>query len=264
MSSFAQLSLGLAQLAAMAVGLVVVYEVCFRIGRARPDEVRDARRSQADLAVTALLTILGLLLAFSFELGASQFEKRRDLVVEDANAITTTYLRADLLRPPHDEHARGVLRQYIARRASVKTLDELNAAIREASKLNADLWSEAVRAGHESYDSPIVGRFIDSLNKMIDLEATEVNASWYQRLPRAIFWVLYLVSFASIGMFGIRGGLDRCRGLISASVLIVIIVTVIGLIDSLDNPASRLFDISQHAIHDAQQMMTSSTVRASS
>lgn len=256
MDSLALLRISWVHLALMAVGLFAVYEVCYRIGRTRSDESREAKRSQTDLAVTALLTLLGLLLAFSFDLGASQFEKRRDLVVEDANAITTAYLRADLLPPPHDARVRELMRDYMTKRAEVTTVDDLRAALRAASTLHDELWSETKVAAHERYDSPIIGRFIDSLNRMIDLETTEENASLYQRLPRAIFSVLYLVSFASIGLFGIRGGLDRSRGLVSAGVLIAIIITVIGLVDSLDNPASRVFAVSRHAILDARQVVT--------
>ncbi len=262
MDSIVLLRIGWVELAVMAVGLVGAYELCFRFARRRHDESREVRRSQTDLAVTALLTLLGLLLAFSFDLGASQFEKRRDVVVEDANAITTTYLRADLLMSPHDERVRELLREYIAKRARVETVEELRVAMREAGRLHTELWSEAAVAAREHYDSPIAGKFLDSLNSMIDLEETQLNVSLFQRLPRAIFWVLYVVSFASIGMFGIRGGLDRSRGLASASVLIGIIIVVIGLIDSMDDPRSRLFAISQQAIEDAQQMMATNPSRS--
>jgi hypothetical protein len=251
------LQLGALELVLMAVGMLVVCEVCYRFGLRSRDELRGAKRSQTDLAVTALLTILGLLLAFSFDLAASQFVKRRDLVVEDGNAITTAYLRADLLPAPHDERVRELLREYVAKRASVRTFKELEGALRESATLHAELWSETTAAARERYDSPVVARFIDSLNKVIDLQESEINASYYQRLPRAIFWVLYFVSFVSIGLFGLRGGLDRSRNLLSATVLTVVIITVIGLVDSLDNPQSRVFEVSQHAIHDTQQAMTS-------
>jgi hypothetical protein len=90
---------------------------------------------------------------------------------------------------------------------------------------------------------------------MIDLHETRMTVALYQRIPPAIFVSLWLVALLSMGMVGARAGLDRLRGTMSAAILIAAIMCVMALIASLDDPVSRLFSISKHALVDTQRMM---------
>jgi hypothetical protein len=242
----------------MTAGLITAYEVCFRIACHRREETRDAKKSQVDVAVAALLAMLGLLLAFSFQIGDTRFDKRKALVLDEANAISTTYLRATLVPSPYDKHIQGLLRQYVNARVNVKSADQLERAIKESAKLHAELWADATAVARASPNSPIVALFISSLNNMIDLHEARMTVAVYQRMPPAIFGILYLVALLSIGTVGLRAGLDRVRGLLSAAILIVSVMCVMALITSLDDPVSRLFDVSKHAIEDTQRMLTNS------
>lgn len=244
----------------MTVGLFVAYEVCYRIGRARREEIREAKKSQTEVAVAALLALLGLLLAFSFGIGSDRFDKRKSLVLEEANAIATAYLRAELVPAPYDQRIQGLLRQYVQTRVGWHTPEELEAAIRRSSAIHGELWSNAVAVAHETPSSPITALFIDSLNRMIDLQEARVTVGLYQRIPPAVLATLYIVALLSLGMVGVRAGLDRSRGLAPATILIASVMCVMTLIASLDDPRSRLFHVSNHAMRDADHMMTRSPV----
>jgi hypothetical protein len=259
MNSMLQPELGWSHIVIMAAGLLVAYEIGYRIARRGREETRDARKSQADVAVAALLALLGLLLAFSFQIGAERFDKRKALVLDESNAITTTYLRATLVQAPYDQRIQELLREYVRVRANVTSADELERALKASGMLHGELWANATAIAHGSPDSPVAALFIASLNNMIDLHEARVTVALYQRIPPAIFVSLYIVALLSIGTVGIRAGLDRVRGLIPATLLVASIMCVMGLIISLDQPMSRLFSISKHAIEDTQRILTNAS-----
>jgi hypothetical protein len=244
----------------MAIGLVVAYELCFRIGRHRREESFDAKKSQADVAVAALLALLGLLLAFSFEIGAGRFEKRKDLVLEEADAIGTTYLQAQLLPEPWSARIQALLRDYVQVRIDMTSPEAFERALKESDQLHPELWAQAKAAAQARPDSPIVALFIASLNHMIDLHDARVTVDAFQRMPPAIFASLYLLALLSLGMVGFRAGLDGERGGLPGATLIASIMCVMALIASLDAPASRLFHVSKHAIDATQRMMKATKV----
>jgi hypothetical protein len=257
MGSILEPRVGWLQIAIMTAGLLVVYEVGYRIARRRREETRDAKKSQVDVAVAALLALLGLLLAFSFQIGAERFDKRKALVLDESNAITTTYLRATLVQAPYSQRIQALLREYVQVRAKVTSAAELERALAESGRLHGELWANATEVAHASPDSPVAALFIDSLNKMIDLHEARVTVALYQRIPPAIFVSLYFVALLSLGIVGIRAGLDRVRGLAAAALLVASVMCVMALIASLDQPMSRLFGISKHAIEDTQRILNS-------
>jgi hypothetical protein len=255
MGSILEPRVGLPQLAVMAVGLLMVYEVAFRVGRHRREEVRDAKKSQADVAVAALLALLGLMLAFSFDIGADRFDKRKALVLDEANAIATTYLRAEMVPAPYDQRIQALLQQYVRVRQGLRSQEDLDHAMQESAALHRELWANAIAVARAT-PSPITALLIDSLNRVIDLHEARVTVGLFQRIPPAIFASLYLVALLAMGMVGVRAGLDRYRGLAPAFLLVASIICVLALIASLDDPVSRLFDISNHAMTDTQHMMS--------
>jgi hypothetical protein len=246
------------QIALMTVGLLIAYEVCYRIARWRRPEMLEAKKSQADVAVAALLALLGLLLAFSFQIGAERFDKRKALVLDEANSITTTYLRATMVPAPYSQRIQKLLREYVHTRSPVRSADELERGLRESERLHGELWANATAVAAAA-PGPITALFITSLNNMIDLHESRVTVALYQRLPPAIFASLYFVSLLAIGMVGLRAGLDQVRGLLSATILVASIMCVMALIASLDKPMSHLFGVSKHAIEDTQRILESSS-----
>jgi hypothetical protein len=258
MHSLLQPQLGWPHILVMAAGLLVAYEIGYRIARRRHEDTRDAKRSQADVAVAALLALLGLLLAFSFQLAAERFDKRKTLILDESNAITTTYLRATLVQAPYDQRIQELLREYVRARANVTSASELEHALKESSRIHGELWANATAVAHASPDSPIVALFITSLNNMIDLHEARVTVALYQRVPPAIFVSLYFVALLAVGMVGIRAGLDRVRGLVSAALLVACVMCVMGLVASLDQPMSQLVSISKHAVEDTQRTLSGS------
>src|SRR6516162_6932392 len=88
-------------------------EAGFRVGRWRQRRAEHERETPVGAIAAAILGLLAFLLAFTFGMAASRFENRRKLVLDEANAIGTTYLRAALVPEPHRTQIRTLLRDYV-------------------------------------------------------------------------------------------------------------------------------------------------------
>jgi hypothetical protein len=99
----------------LLVILIAALEIGSRLGQKARAEIDDRARSQANSLQGAIIGLLALL-AFTLSMAISRYETRRQLVLDEANAIGTAYLRAKLLPPPHSTEAAGLPRQYVANR----------------------------------------------------------------------------------------------------------------------------------------------------
>src|SRR5690606_20086363 len=113
-----------------------------------------------------------------------RFVERRQLVLEEANAIGTTYLRASFLPPPHRDEVQTLLRQYVELRRAA-TPEELPMALERSQTLHRALWAEAIASSEQKPD-PITALFVQSLNQMLDLHESRVTVALHQRMPKAI------------------------------------------------------------------------------
>jgi hypothetical protein len=248
----------------LILGMLVANELGYRFGRRSSSVTTEAKKAQGDLVVAGLLGMLGLLLAFSFGIVNDKFAQRRQLVIDDANAIGKTYLRAEMMPAPHDARIEALLRRYVAYRVGSQTPQALEIALAKSGELHAELWAQATELARAYPNSVIVGRFVESLNQMIDTHESRVAVALYLRLPEAIMTMLYAVALLSLGMIGYRSGLDHARSPVAALVLVLAITIVLALILDLDRPVSRLFRINQRAMTDVQTMMQETPARGAS
>src|SRR4030042_3504694 len=155
--------------------LLVAKEFGFRVKeRMRPgsDNIEEA---DIALIVGAVMTLLALLLGFTYAMSQGRFEARRQLVVEEANAIGTTYLRAKTLPEPRSSEIQELLRQYVALRGEIARMtDDTPEKIREidnrSKQLHSLIWSHAPALARESPNA-ITSIFLQALHEMIDLHS---------------------------------------------------------------------------------------------
>ena len=120
--------------------------------------------------VVSILGLLAFMLAFS--LAATRFDARRQTVLEEANALGTTYLRARLLPDPQRSEISKLLRDSVDGRIRRVKGGDVAEAITRSEELHASLWSEAIKAAaNKDANSNMTGIFVQSLNEMIDLHA---------------------------------------------------------------------------------------------
>ncbi|WP_406693949.1 hypothetical protein V5E97_23195 [Singulisphaera sp. Ch08] len=242
-------------LATVAVVLLSI-EGGFRLGqyRQRCSEWED--RPPVGEMVAATLALLAFLLAFTFGLAASRFDVRRVLVIDEANAIGTTYLRAAMLPEPHRTAVRTLLGEYVDVRLEAVEMGKLDRSIRRSEELHAQLWTHAVAVGEKEPRSIVVGLFIGSLNEVIDLHTKRLALGVGNRIPGTIWAALYFVAILGTSVIGYHSGLAAAGRSLAILALVLAFSAVMTLIADLDRPQEGLLRVSQQAMMDLRHSFT--------
>lgn len=251
------LPLGIALLV-IVIGLTWVgMTVGRRVGARKADRLDDVTTDDDvnGAIVPAVLGLLALLLGFTFALAVDRFETRRSLVLEEANAIGTAYLQAQVLPPPNRERLTGLLIAYTDNRirlAGTPKPSELRAELEKNDALVNDIWSAAL-AGFDSIKHlDMSSTFLSSINSVIDLD-TSRKTGRMAHVPNEVFWVLivYVMVAALIIGYIIR---NRASFYL-ASVMHVLIVLSLMLIMDIDRPAGGGIRESQFPMQLLSQSM---------
>jgi len=236
--------------------LVVLLSVEFgyRLGKYRRSHHETEKEAPLGTMVGATLGLLAFILAFTFGLAASRFDNRRQLLLDEANAIGTTYLRAGML-PERGQQIRDLLRDYVAARLEAVHPGKLAEGIRRSEDIQQNMWTEAETVGNKNPNSIVVGLFVQSLNQMIDLHAARMQAGLRSRIPVAIWLGLFAVAALSLATMGYHAGLSGTRRSLAIVAVGVTFAVVIELIADLDRPQEGILRVSQQALLDAQRSM---------
>ena len=242
---------------ATAAAFLIAVEVGFRIGRYRRSRREGDQKSQVGSVMGASLGLLAFFLAFTFGMAGSRFDERKKLVLEEANTIGTTYLRAELLPEPHRSGIQSLLREYVEVRAGIADggLDGVQRGIARSEELHQLLWSQTVVLA-EKNASPITGLFIQSLNDMIDLHAKRVTVGLRNRIPASIWVTLYFIAFLSMALMGYHAGLTGTRSLTANLAIVFAFSAVMVLITDLERPEQKLFNVSQQAMIELKSQLS--------
>jgi hypothetical protein len=228
-------------------------ECGYRIGQTFGQSERE-KETPLDEMVAATLGLLAFLLAFTFSLAASRYDTRRQLLLDEANAIGTTYLRAGML-PEGGAEIRSLLRQYVDVRLDAPRGRDLAYYIRRSEALQQQLWARTVPIAQKTPGSIVTGLFVQSLNEMIDLHAKRITASVRNRIPLAIWVSLYGVTMLSFSVLGYHAGLVSTRRSPAILPVAVTFAVVIWLIADLDRPQEGTLTVSQQALIDVRESM---------
>ena len=201
-----------------------------------------------------LLGLLGLLLAFTFGMAGERFDRRKALVVEEANAIGTAWLRTDLIPEPQAAQARQVLRAYAQSRLDVAEISTKDEAIARSEKLQVELWS-ATSAAAQAAPTPTVALFVAAVNEVIDMHGRRLAAALRNPIPPTIFATLYAVALLVLAVTGYARGLSGDVSATANIVLALVLAAVFALILDLDRPYEGLLTVSQQAIQDVLKVM---------
>jgi hypothetical protein len=240
----------------MAFLLVVLLSVeCgYRIGKYRRSQSEEEKEAPVGAMVGATLGLLAFMLAFTFGMAASRFDARKQVLLDEANAIGTTYLRAAIL-PDRREAIRALLREYVDARLDAVQSGKVMESIRRSENLQEQLWAHAVALGENNPTSIVVGLFVQSLNEVIDLHAKRVTAGLRNRIPGAIWLVLFAVAVVSLATMGYHAGLSRTSRSPAELAVAFTFSAVIGLIADLDRPQEGALVVSQQALVDLRESM---------
>ena len=205
----------------------------------------EALREPLGALQGALLVVAGLILAFGLTLAVGRYEDRRAAVVTEANAIGTTYLRAQLLAKPVRDRSLVLLREYA--RLALRVSSEVpgsTAMLRTVAAertIQQQLWGLAGQAVDAAPVANAPRLYVESLNEMID-QLTVRIAALGNRVPTPVLVLELLAAAAALGLLGLYLsvlGRGRLPMLLAAALVTMLLLVIFDL----DRPVRGLINI---------------------
>ncbi len=241
--------------------LIVASEAGFRLGRKTRAKAGDKAKSELGAVEGGILALLGLLLGFTMSMAVARYEARKELVLQEANAIGTSYLRTRLLPVPESTEIADLLREYVALRLRYAGLRDdpyrLQAIREQTARLQNEFWNRAVSYAGKAPNPLLAGLLIQSLNQVIDLESARWMA-FQNRVPPAVIFVNGIVAVFAALIVGYAFGFDGRRYLFPTSLLALAIAVVLTVIVDLDLARKGFIQVSQQPMIDLQRQLQTS------
>jgi hypothetical protein len=250
------LGIAAALFAAMCAAALIA-SLLQRRARGRSVDGQDKESGQEGYIVSAVLGLLALLMGFTFSLAVDRFETRRHLVLEEANAIGTAYLRAQLLAEPDRTRMSGLLLHYTDNRIALAKAAPASATQQQLLKTNdallTDIWAATSAAFDRIRGLPFSNTYLNSVNALIDLDASRKTARG-AHVPGEVFAVLFIYLVTTAGVLGyvLRGA----RGRIAAGFLLALLTLSLMLIIDINRPTLGGIIESQQPMEDLQKSLT--------
>jgi hypothetical protein len=202
--------------------------------RSRP----DAKHESVGVVQGTLLGLVGLLLAFGLTMSVGRYEARRALVVKEANAIGTTFLRAQMLAEPNRTASLELLKRYgdatIDLADQIPNSDQFDAEITNIASLQRELWAAAGDAVNRDSVGTAPRLYIETLNEMINTH-TERVSSLRNRVPSTVMLLQVAGSAVALGVLALYLALLG-RGLITSLAAASLVIVILLISFDLDRP----------------------------
>jgi hypothetical protein len=206
-----------------------------------------------DIVRAATLTLLGLLIGFTFSMAVTRYDQRKTLEEAEANAVGTEYLRIGLLPAEDAARLRELTRQYLDQRiAFYATPDERDVARINAAtaKLQGDLWSAVARAANAD-PNPVMALVVAGMNDVLNSQGY-TQAAYWNRIPAAAWAMLILMSIVCNLLIGYG---ERRKGSLLLLVLPVVVSISFLLIADIDSPRGGIIRVNpQNLLATAESM----------
>lgn len=217
--------------------------------------LKDSEREIFAVVQAATLTLLGLIIGFSFSMAISRYDLRKTYEEAEANAIGTEYFRAGLLPATDAVGVRALLRKYLDLRVSfygTRNERDLRQIDTDTAQLQAKMWS-AVQASAEARPTPIVALAVSGMNDVLNSQGY-TQAAWWNRIPIAA-WGLMIATAICCNVlvgYGVRGS-DGKGGMLLVLPLVVSISFL--LIADIDSPRGGLIHVAPQNLVSLSQSL---------
>ena len=235
--------------------LLFSFEVGFRIGKHTPATFAKEGTGALGPMVGGILAMMGFVLAFTFSMVASHHDHRKQNVLDDANAINTVYLRADLADEPYRTEIKRLLKAYVdvrlQRNPDKKSVEKL---VSDSGRLGGLIWTQVLLAAKNGPNGN-VGLLIRSTNNMFDMNEKRLTSALRNRIPGRIWVTLFIISSLTMITLGVQAGINKWRRLVAVVPLILAFAALATVIVDLDRPLSGVIKVGQESMIDLQSRM---------
>lgn len=229
---------------------------------AREHGKSEANSEPFGVMQAAMLGFMGLILAFGISLAVGRYEDRRAAVVNESNAIGTTYLRAQTLPEPTRTRSMDLLRQFtdssIRIAQTVPASSEQDAAIADSQRTERALWSEAGGALAAQPIATAPRLYVESLNETLDAQATRIYGL-DNRVPTAVLALEIVGAALALGLLALHLA-ALGRGLTTVLVAAVLVTLTLVITLDLDRPVRGLIQVSATPLTDVRASMAAPPV----
>jgi len=202
--------------------------------RAKRQTLKEDTREDFTFVLGATLTLLGLIIGFSFSMAVSRYEQRKNYEEDEANAIGTEYVRANLLPPADAAKVRDLLRSYLDQRIlhyKSRRSQQLQVVDDETARLQTELWS-TVATPALAQPTCVMALTLSGMNDVLNSQGY-TQAAWWNRIPTGA-WILLI----SISVFCnlLIGYAAHGRGSFILLILPITLAVSLFLISDIDSP----------------------------
>jgi len=196
--------------------------------------LRADERDDFETVRTAALTLLALIIGFSFSMAVTRYDQRKNYEEAEANAIGTEYVRADLLPAEDAANVRGLLRRYVDQRVAfylARRQQQISQIDADTEKLQAELWS-AVFHPANTQPTAVMALAVSGMNDVLNSQGY-TQAAWWNRIPVAAWALMGLIAIACNLLQGYG---ERGKSVLPLLILPVILAIAFFLIADIDSP----------------------------
>jgi hypothetical protein len=244
----------LALFAVLLLFLFAVVELGFRLALRRSVNADAQHHEQIVAARDGIGVLLSLLLGFTLAMGLPRFDERKQLVVDEANSIGTTALRAEALPEPARTKMLALLRQYVDARMEFSrdgvSPDQVQAGLLRSGEIQKELWGVAIGAARENPTSN-TSLLLESLNETFDENEKRVAAR-ENRVPPAVWFMLVLMSALTCLTVGYSMPRRFWYVMLLTPLMIAIVLTLVA---DLDSPRSGWIRVTQPSMERLRQSL---------
>ena len=224
----------------LAMWLMSLLGVWIRV-RLRISE--DSDKANLGLVVSATLTLLGLIIGFTFSMASVRYDQRRLFEENEANAIGTEYVRADLLPAAASAQVKPLLKQYLNARIAFYQADygpDVPRANQAAATLQTQLWQSILPAAAQS-PTPVTALVVSGMNDVLNTQGY-AQFSWWNRIPVSAWGLMIVIAILSNLLVGYATRRSRSGNLLLL-VLPLIVAVSFFLISDLDSPRGGVIKV---------------------
>jgi hypothetical protein len=205
--------------------------------------LEEDQRQDLTLIASATLTLLGLIIGFSFSMAVSRYDQRKDYEAAEANAIGTEYIRADLLPGPDAVRLRTLLRKFLDQRVlfyvtnDAGQLGQIDVA---TSQLKTELWT-TVQSPAVAQSTPVLALAVAGMNDVLNSQGY-TQAAWWNRIPKGAWVLMIAIAICSNVLVGYGIRRTETKGLLFLVLPFVLSISFF-LISDIDSPRGGMIRV---------------------
>jgi hypothetical protein len=238
------------------VSLLVLW-LCARLGASlrRRGELDEAMREDFGVVLAATLTLLGLIIGFTFSMATTRYDLRKNYEEAEANAIGTEYVRADLMPPENAARMRTLLRAYVDQRVlfyTARDRRQLKQINDYTAQLQSQLWS-SVTTPAKAQPTPVIALAVAGMNDVLNSQGY-TQAAWWNRIPRAAWMLMAVIAICCNLLIGYGARRAEKEGVL-LMVLPLLVSISFFLIADIDSPRGGVIRVKPQNLHSLRDSL---------